>query len=112
MIPCSLMSHITIDNLDIIAEIEVLLFCLGWIEASPSDDGPRWFLLEPEPIKKIMASAIIATDGPDELVSISNDAKCHPNPWLAFRSYLSIAALDHILQILRCQYDSIRPHRH
>ena len=112
MIPCSLMSHITIDNLDIIAEIEVLLFCLGWIEASPSDDGPRWFLLEPEPIKKIMASAIIATDGPDELAAISRDAKCHPNPWLAFRSYLSIAALDHILQILRCQYDSIRPHRH
>jgi len=97
-------SHLAIDNSGIILEIEILLYLLGWVEASQSVSGPRWILLNPTEVKKVMADSILSTDGPEELKSISDDARNARNPWLAFRQYLSTPSLNHILTTLRYKY--------
>jgi hypothetical protein len=76
------------------------LVLAGLYQPNPAWPGagiPRWLLPDKPRLKQVLADAIIQADGQLAFQTICRDAGASPNPFWAFRHYMSADSLKLLL---------------
>jgi len=92
--------------LDAIARLEVAL-CVSnmatrqraYHNGQPTGQQ-RWVLHDREKLRELAKQAVTDTDGDDEYISICADRAGSKNPFLAFRSAMSLEAIERLTELI------------